>query len=142
MYTCDLCILYFTLDLFFVHECFACIRLCVPQACLVHEVRRWYWIPGTGVMVRCESPCGCWELNSVSLQEQQMLLTTEPSVQPLYFTFLSSETALPFLAQVGLETVILLPLPSAIGVSHLARILYRNLCYISQSLLRFCLCNV
>lgn len=27
--------------------------------------------------------CGCWELNKVPLGEQQTLLTTEPSPQPL-----------------------------------------------------------
>ena len=30
----------------------------------------------------CESPCGCWELNSGPLEKQAMLLTTEPSLQP------------------------------------------------------------
>ena len=30
----------------------------------------------------CEPPCGCWELNSGPLQEQSVLLTTEPSLQP------------------------------------------------------------
>ena len=30
----------------------------------------------------CEPPCGCWELNSGSLEEQAMLLTAEPSLQP------------------------------------------------------------
>ena len=30
----------------------------------------------------CEPPCGCWELNSGPLDEQQsVLLTTEPSLQ-------------------------------------------------------------
>jgi hypothetical protein len=28
----------------------------------------------------CESPCGCWELNSGPLEEQSVLLTTEPSL--------------------------------------------------------------
>jgi hypothetical protein len=30
----------------------------------------------------CEPPCGCWELNSGPLEEQSVLLTTEPSIQP------------------------------------------------------------
>jgi len=30
-----------------------------------------------------EPPCGCWELNSGPLEEQLVLLTTEPSGQPL-----------------------------------------------------------
>ena len=29
----------------------------------------------------CEPPCGCWELNSGSLEEQSVLLTAEPSLQ-------------------------------------------------------------
>ena len=28
----------------------------------------------------CEPPCGCWELNSGPLEEQPVLLTTEPSL--------------------------------------------------------------
>jgi hypothetical protein len=31
----------------------------------------------------CEPPCGCWKLNSGPLEEQSVLLTTEPSLQPL-----------------------------------------------------------
>jgi hypothetical protein len=31
----------------------------------------------------CELPCVCWELNSAPLEEQLVLLTTEPSLQPL-----------------------------------------------------------
>ncbi|XP_057616168.1 zinc finger protein 793-like [Chionomys nivalis] len=30
----------------------------------------------------CEPPCGCWELNSGPLEEQSMLLTSEPFLQP------------------------------------------------------------
>jgi hypothetical protein len=30
----------------------------------------------------CEPPCGCWELNSRPLDEQSVLLTAEPSLQP------------------------------------------------------------
>ena len=35
--------------------------------------------PGTGVIDGCEPPCGCWESNLGPLEEQQMLLTAEPS---------------------------------------------------------------
>jgi len=31
----------------------------------------------------CEPPCGCWDLNSGLQEEQSVLLTTEPSLQPL-----------------------------------------------------------
>jgi hypothetical protein len=30
----------------------------------------------------CEPPCGCWDLNSGPLEEQSVLLTSEPSLQP------------------------------------------------------------
>ena len=35
----------------------------------------------------CEPPCSCWELNSGPLEEQLVLLTTEPSLQPRPTTF-------------------------------------------------------
>jgi hypothetical protein len=35
----------------------------------------------------CESPCGCWELNSGPLEEQTVLLTTESSLQPREFFY-------------------------------------------------------
>ena len=38
----------------------------------------------------CEPPYGCWELNSRPLEEQAMLLTTEPSLQPLISEFETS----------------------------------------------------
>jgi hypothetical protein len=45
----------------------------------------------------CEPPCSRWELNSEPLEEQSMLLTTEPSLQPQVFKkqsyFRSSEMA-------------------------------------------------
>jgi hypothetical protein len=30
----------------------------------------------------CEPLCGCWELNSGPLEEQSVILTVEPSLQP------------------------------------------------------------
>jgi hypothetical protein len=33
----------------------------------------------------CEPPCGCWDLNSGPSEEQSVLLTTEPSLQPHIF---------------------------------------------------------
>ena len=30
----------------------------------------------------CEPPCGCWELNAGLLEEQPVLLSAEPSLQP------------------------------------------------------------
>jgi hypothetical protein len=46
--------------------------------------RRGHWIPITD---GCEPPCGCWELNSGPLEEQSVLLTTEPSFQPYSHCF-------------------------------------------------------
>jgi hypothetical protein len=34
-----------------------------------------------------EIPCDCWELNSGPLEEQPMLLTTEPSLQSICILF-------------------------------------------------------
>jgi hypothetical protein len=40
-------------------------------------------------------PCGCWELNLGPLEEQSVLLTSEPSLQPFYVilkvSYLSAE---------------------------------------------------
>jgi hypothetical protein len=30
----------------------------------------------------CEPPCGCWDLNSGPSEEQSVLITSEPSLQP------------------------------------------------------------
>lgn len=38
--------------------------------------------PRTGVTNGCESPQGCWESNLGPVQEQQVLLTAQPSLQP------------------------------------------------------------
>ena len=35
----------------------------------------------------CEPPYGCWELNSGPREEQSVLLTSEPSLQPLGIFF-------------------------------------------------------
>jgi len=37
----------------------------------------------------CEPPCGYWELNSGPLEEQPVLLTAEPPLQPLITIFMS-----------------------------------------------------
>ena len=38
--------------------------------------------PGTGFSDSYELPCGCWELNPGPREEQSVLLTAEPSLQP------------------------------------------------------------
>jgi hypothetical protein len=35
----------------------------------------------------CEPPCGCWELNSGPLEQQSVLLTAKPSLQPDLYHF-------------------------------------------------------
>lgn len=58
--------------------------LCVSRACLVlSEVTVGSKFPGTEVIDGCEPPDGCWELNLVSLREQQVLLTIELPLQLL-----------------------------------------------------------
>jgi hypothetical protein len=39
------------------------------------------------VMDGCELPCGCRDLNSGPLEEQSVLLTAEPSHQPVVVVF-------------------------------------------------------
>ena len=43
--------------------------------------------PETGVIDDCEPPCGSWELKPDLLEEQPVLLTTEPSLQLHIFSF-------------------------------------------------------
>ena len=47
----------------------------------------------------CEPTCGCWKLDSGPLEEQPMLLTSEPCLQPLHLPILLALTLLrPLLA--------------------------------------------
>jgi hypothetical protein len=41
------------------------------------------------IMDGCEPPCGYWDLNSGTFEEQSVLLTTEPSFQPPPMCFLN-----------------------------------------------------
>ena len=43
--------------------------------------------PSDPITDGCEPPRGCWEVNSGPLEEQSVLLTTEPSLQPQYHKF-------------------------------------------------------
>ena len=58
-------------------------HVCVYVHCVLEEIIR---SSGPGVTEDYELPCGCWELNSGPLQEQQVLLTTEPPFQPPVFS--------------------------------------------------------
>jgi hypothetical protein len=44
--------------------------------------------PGTDVKDGCELSCECLELNTGPIQEQQVLLTAESSLQPPNFLFM------------------------------------------------------
>ena len=62
--------------------CFACICVCAPHACMHAvpvEARKGIRSLVTGV-IDSEPPCECWEQNSRPLKEQQVSLTTEPSL--------------------------------------------------------------
>jgi hypothetical protein len=39
----------------------------------------------------CELPYGCWDLNSGPSEEQSVLLTTEPSLQPPSLVFIQGD---------------------------------------------------
>jgi hypothetical protein len=49
-----------------------------------HGGQREFRSSGTGVTDGCKLPCGCWELNPGPLEEQPVLVTTEPSLQLLF----------------------------------------------------------
>jgi hypothetical protein len=67
------------LFLFYVDWYFACV-------CAYVKVSGPPW---AGVTDNCDPTCGCWELNQGLLEEQPMLLTTEPTLQPNLFFFFS-----------------------------------------------------
>ena len=54
--------------------------VCAQPSCL--ESGEGVGSPGTGVTGSCELSCRCWELNSGPLEDQSVLLTVEPSLQP------------------------------------------------------------
>jgi hypothetical protein len=56
-----------------------CIFIWVHCSCLwTHQKKA-----SDPITIFCEPSCGCWELNSGALEEQSVLLTAEPSLQPL-----------------------------------------------------------
>jgi hypothetical protein len=56
--------------------------MCLYASWMPSEDRRGHWSPWSGVVDGCEPPCGCQESNLGPLQEQQLLFTTKPSLQP------------------------------------------------------------
>jgi hypothetical protein len=62
----------------------ACASLCVLCVCKsLQRPEEDIECSGTGVTDDCEPACGCLELNLVPLQQQPVLLTTEPPLQSL-----------------------------------------------------------
>lgn len=56
---------------------------CAPCVCLVpSQVRRGYQIPLELELDSCDQLCGYWEFNIGSLEQQPVILTTKPSLQP------------------------------------------------------------
>ena len=53
--------------------------ICEYTVNVVRHTRRGHRI---SLQMVVSHPCGCWELNSEPLEEQPVLLTTEPSLQP------------------------------------------------------------
>ena len=76
--------LYLRIDLFLFHVygCFVCMHGCAPHAFLMPMEARRGHRTGTGVTNGYEPSSGCRKLNPRSLEEQPVLLTTEPSLQP------------------------------------------------------------
>ena len=60
---------------------FSVCTFCAPSKCLVPiETRIEIRSPGTGVTDGHKLPSGFWELNQNPLEEQPVLLTTEPPI--------------------------------------------------------------
>lgn len=91
-------------------QAFAFMDICTSYACLVPtEVK----IPRNGLINGCEVPCGFWESNLGPLQDHQVLLTTEPSLQS-QDTFLKNN--IPLLSS-GLPQPHSLPTPCGLCVT-------------------------
>lgn len=78
--------------------CFVCVRILPPWASVhmcawyTHRSEEGSGYPSPGVTDGFESPRGCWKPNLDPLQQLQVLLASEPSVQPLRFNkFLMNE---------------------------------------------------
>lgn len=57
-----------------------CMYVCM---CSIREgQKRVLKSPRPGVTGACEPQCGCWQPNSGSLEEEQALLATKPSLAP------------------------------------------------------------
>ena len=48
-------------------------------------------LPGVAVTGSCEPLCGCWEFNTGPLEEQHILLDTEPFLQSLSVSYIKEQ---------------------------------------------------
>lgn len=85
-------ILFFTLEVqqtftffFFqnLHVCTCCLQVCEHE-CSIYRGQKGNGSHGTAVTDGCEPLCGFWGQNLGLLQDQEALLTTEPSAQPSF----------------------------------------------------------
>lgn len=76
----------FCLCLFCVCVCVSvCLHVCLQGHAMLEKARRGRQIPRTGVTDTCKPPCGRWELNWASLQEQRRLIhLSSPWLYTLY----------------------------------------------------------
>jgi hypothetical protein len=76
--------LYF-LKMYLFTYLFVCLFIYLFIVPVFRHTRRGHQMP---ITEGCELPCDCWELTSGPLEEQSVLLTTEPSLQPPSLCFL------------------------------------------------------
>ena len=96
---------FFFKDLFMYNECSICMYTCMPEEG-IRSHYRWLWA----------TLCGCWELNSGPLEEQTMLLTSEPSLQPSTFLIIYTELKVSLLLNVS---ILILYFPTFICVLYM-----------------------
>jgi hypothetical protein len=72
---------FFKCFLFIHFICISALSACIP-ACQKR--------PSDLIIDGCEPPCGCWELISGPMEEQSVLLTAEPSLQPVFSFYLAT----------------------------------------------------
>ena len=58
--------------------CYVCMFVCIYMLCLDTYQKR----ASDPITNGCEPPYGCWKLNLGPLEEQSVLLNTEPPCQP------------------------------------------------------------
>lgn len=86
-------------------ECFACRYVhTYVCACCLRRSEEAFRASGIEVIDGCALPCGWWYLN-LDLQQQQVFLTTDPSLQPLNYKLWKKDFILLILMRLIIETV-------------------------------------